>query len=67
MPVLTWWVIANISNRRFDTSLRVFKDNPKQRADYPISAWPRVLVPPAEGSVAGLHPGEDTGLDGPRA
>jgi len=62
-----WWVIANIFNRRFDTLLRVFKDNPKEKADYPISAWPGVLVPPTGGSVAGLHPGEDRRLDGPRA
>lgn len=68
LPVLTWWVMANIFNRRSDTSPGVFKDSPKQRADYPISAWPGVLVPPAEGgSVTGLHPGEDTRLDGPRA
>lgn len=28
LPILMWWVIANIFNRRFDTSLGVFKDNP---------------------------------------
>lgn len=59
-------MIANIFNR-INTLPRVFKYIPKRRADYPISAWPRVLVPPAEGSVAGLHPREDTTLDGLRA
>lgn len=59
--------MANIFNRRFNTLPWVFKNIPNQRADYPISAWPRVLMPPAEGSVAGLNPWEDTKLDSLRA
>lgn len=49
-----------------DTSLRLFEYKPKQRVDYPISTWPGVLMPPAAGSVSGLHPGGDTRLDGCR-
>lgn len=32
LPILMWWMIANICNRRSDALRRVFKDNPKQRA-----------------------------------
>lgn len=47
-----------------DTPLRLFEDNPKQRVDYPISAWPGVLVAPTAGSVSGLHPAGDAKLRG---
>lgn len=59
-------VVGQHFEQETDTSLRLFEDKPKQRVDYPISAWPGVLVPPTAGSVSGLHPGGDPGLDGCR-